>query len=62
MPVKRLSDFGSFLAKVHIFWEDHNILRNLQSRFDCYFQDKSTAEISQKFVVFSEYMNFTKKS
>ena len=44
--------------KVHIFWEGHQILRNLHCRFDWHFMDKSTVEISQNFVAFSEYMNF----
>ena len=27
-------NFGIYLSKVHIFWEDHKILRNLHRRFD----------------------------
>ena len=43
-----------------VFWEGHKILRNLHHRFDRYYivQMKSTVEISQKFVGFSEYVNF----
>ena len=37
-------------------------MRNLHRRFDWhYIVDKSTVEISQNFVAFSEYMNFMKK-
>ena len=39
--------------KVHIFWEGHKILQNLQLTFD-----KSRVKISQNFLAFSEYMNF----
>ena len=35
-------------GKVHIFWEGHKFLRNLHNRL----------EISQKFIAFSEDMNF----
>ena len=46
--------------KVHVFWEGHNILRNLHLTFVCMYctVDKSKVEISQNFVAFSEYMNF----
>ena len=46
-------------CKVHIFWEDHKILRNLHLTFDCMYVVKSKVKISQTFVAFSEYMNFT---
>ena len=54
-----MPNFWHLPNKVHIFWEGHKILRNLHRRFDPYYIDKSTVEISQKFVAFSEYMNFT---
>ena len=38
-----LASFQTSKSKVHIFWESHTILRNLQRRFDRYY---------------SEYMNF----
>ena len=52
-----------FCVKVHIFWEDNKILRNLHRRFvlcsNCQLDSvKSTVEILQNFVAFSEYMNF----
>ena len=46
--------FSQFFVKVHIFWESHKILRNLHRRFDHFY----IGQISQKFVAFSEYMNF----
>ena len=44
---------GKYLSKVHIFWEDHKILKNLHRKFDRYY-------IGQiyEFVAFSEYTNF----
>ena len=45
--------------KVHIFWEGHKILQNLHLTLDGTTWDKSKVEISQNFVAFSEYMNFT---
>ena len=46
--------------KVHIFWEGHKILRNLPLTFDSTVHTvKSKWKISQNFVAFSEYMNFT---
>ena len=42
--------------KVHIFWEDHKILRNLHLTVHTV---KSRVEILQNFVAFSECMNFT---
>ena len=42
------------LFKVHIFWKGHKFLRNLHCS-NC----QITVEISQNFVAFSEYMNFT---
>ena len=46
--------------KVRVFWEGHNILRNLHLTFVCMYctVDKSKVEISQNFVAFSEYTNF----
>ena len=44
--------------KVHIFWEGHKILRNLQLTFSYVVPVKSKVEISQNFVAFLEYMNF----
>ena len=48
--------------KVHIFREGHKILRNLHRRFDLSYlvPVKSTVEILQNFVAFSEYMNFNR--
>ena len=46
------------VGKVYIFWEGNKILRDLHCRFDRYYMEKSTVEISQKFEAFSEYMNF----
>ena len=47
------------LGKVHIFWEGRKILQNLHLTFEWPNKDKSKVEISQNFVAFSEYMNFT---
>ena len=44
--------------KVHIFWEDHKILRNLHQLFDWQYIGQIMVEILQNFVAFSEYMNF----
>ena len=43
--------------KVYIFWEGHKILQNLPLTFDCMYY--SERKISQNFMAFSEYMNFT---
>ena len=55
------TQFSSF--KVHIFWECHKILRNLNLTFvySTVHTDKSKVEISQNFVAFSEYMENTRK-
>ena len=45
-------------GKVHIFWEGHKTLRNLHPTFDWHYIGQKV-EISQSFVTFSEYMNFT---
>ena len=45
-------------GKVHIFWEGHKILRTLHLTFD-YSTCSQKVKISQNFVAFSEYMNFT---
>ena len=48
-----------WLVKVHIFWEGQKLLQNLHRRFVlCIVPVKSTVEISQNFVAFSEYKNF----
>ena len=48
------------LCKVHISWEGHKIVRNLPLTFDWLVHTvKSKGKISQNFVAFSEYMNFT---
>ena len=52
---------SSLTSKVHIFWEGHKILRNLPLTFDCSTYSQKLGKISQNFVAFSEYMNFTKK-
>ena len=41
-------------VNVHIFWEGHKILWNLYCRFDRYYIVKTTVEIWQIFVAFSE--------
>ena len=46
------------VCKVHIFWEDHNILWNLHLTLFYIVPVKSKVEILQNFVTFSEYMNF----
>ena len=46
-------------GKVHIFWEGHKILRNLH--LSNVVPVKSTVDISQNVVAFSEYMNFNVK-
>ena len=53
-------DDKNFGFKVHIFWEGHKILRNLHLRLDLCTVVKFKVEISQNFVAFSEYMNFTR--
>ena len=45
--------FSDLKGKVHAFWEGLKILRNLHLTFVL-----RKVEISQNFVVFSEYMNF----
>ena len=45
-------------GKVHIFWEGHKFLQNLHKDLSYVAMVKSTVEISQNFVAFSEYMNF----
>ena len=45
-------------GKVHIFWEDHKILRNLHLTY-VWTVVKSKVKISQNLVAFSEYINFT---
>ena len=49
----------NFVTKVHVFWEGHNI-----STVDLSYvvPVKSTVEILQNFVAFSEYMNFKPES
>ena len=44
--------------KVHIFWEGHKILQNLPLTSVCTVV-KNKGKISQNFVSFSEYLNFT---
>ena len=46
------------LGKVHIFWEGHKICEIYTVDWTGTIKDKSTVEISQHFVAFSEYMNF----
>jgi hypothetical protein len=48
-------------GKVHIFWEGYKILRNLHLTLSYVVPVKSKVEISQNFVAFSEYMNFSNK-
>ena len=45
-------------SKVHIFWEGHKILQNLHRRFDHYYIGQIYGGDLEKFVAFSEYMNF----
>ena len=47
--------------KVHIFWEGRKILRNLPLTFDYSTYSQTNGEDFTKFVVFSGYMNFSKK-
>ena len=48
-----------FDVKVHIFWEDHKIFQKLYRRIVLYVVIvKSTVDILQKILAFSEYMNF----
>ena len=46
-------------SKVHIFWEGHKILWNLHLTFVLCSASQKKVKISQNFVAFSEYMNFT---
>ena len=45
--------------KVHIFWEGQKVLQNLHLTLTGTTKDKSKVKISQNFVAFSEYINFT---
>ena len=54
-----LISLGIIYIKVHIFWEGHKILQNLHLTFVLCSVVKSKVKISQNFVAFSEYMNFT---
>ena len=45
--------------KVHIFWEGRKILRNPPLTFDYSTYSQGKGKISQNFVAFSIYMNFT---
>ena len=46
------------IHKVHIFWEGYQILRNLHRSLDLTVTKWHKMEISQKFVAYSECMNF----
>ena len=48
------------LCKVHIFWEGHKILQNLDLSYVV--PVKSMVEILQNFMAFSEYMNLIYKT
>ena len=49
-----------YMDKIKVLWEGHIILPNPHNRFDVYITSvKSKMEISQDFVAFSEYLNFT---
>ena len=48
----------NFTLKIHIFWEGHKICEISTVDLTGTTQDKSTLEILQNFVAFSEYMNF----
>ena len=54
---KRMNDPLRFKVdiffNVHIFWEGNKFLQHLHRR-----EDKSTVEMLQNIVAFSEYMNF----
>ena len=50
-----------YVCKVHIFRVGHNILRNLHLTFSYEVPVKIKVEISQNFVAFLEYMNFSRK-
>ena len=47
------------VSKVHLLLEGHKILRNLHLTLSYVVPVKSKVKISQNFVAFSEYMNFT---
>ena len=46
-------------SKVHIFWEGHKYFEIFTLLLSYVVPAKSKVEISQNFVAFSEYMNFT---
>ena len=58
--ISNINKIFNQVLKVHIFWEGHKILQNLHLTFVLSSAFKSKVEISQNFVAFSEYMNFTK--
>ena len=51
-------DMKNRVFKVLIFWEDHNFCEISTVDLSYVVTDKSTVEILQNFVAFSEYMNF----
>ena len=53
-----LFSIDDYIDKVHIFWEGHKILQISTVDLTGTTWDKSTVEILQNFVAFSEYMNF----
>ena len=57
IPKLQIPNFPLFL-KVHIFWEDHKILRILHQLFDWQYIWQLIGGNFAKFVVFSEYMIF----
>ena len=55
-------DWGFVCFKVHIFWEGHTILRSHPLTFANSTHSQSKGKISQNYVAFLEYMNFTTQS
>ena len=60
-PCKYCSNVCGYRAlfKVHIFWEGHKILQIFPLLLSYVVPVKNKGKISQNFVAFSEYMNFT---
>ena len=54
-----IHEFVCLQSKVHMFWEGHNILRNLHQLFALCTASQIIGGDFAKFVAFSEYMKFT---
>ena len=59
LSVLLLIAFLFFSVKVHIFWEATKFCKISTLLLSVCTVDKSKVDISQNFVAFSEYMNFT---